>query len=153
MTSFYYLRQGLTFRVNSLTALELNDEKNQLSKKVHEVLELPERRVNVLINGNVFTEETVHQLVEKYSGNKYFFLHILQQDKTNLLVDRKQQIDIHTLSKQGFQALTPYDMILIDTSGQVRNAYVKDDISFKKFVQHLSVLLPVEQSKKIILER
>ena len=153
LVSFYYLRQGLSFRINSLTALELNEEKDKLSEKVREAIELPKGRVNVLINSDVLDEGTVDQLVDKFGGNAYFTLHVLEKDNPNSSEHLKHQTNIHTLSTQSLNALKPYDMILVDTSGQVRNAYIHDDKSFKKFVQHLSVLLPVEQSRKIILER
>jgi hypothetical protein len=154
LISFYYLRQGLSFRVSALDALEQSEEESKLTEEVTKLLAIEKGIVNVLIKEHDFETDKIDDLYAKFKGNQYFLLHTFyegDEQKSSAILGKN-----HTQSKILKEQMSLFEsakIILIDTSGQVRGTYGNDESDFKQFIRHLSVLLPVQRSRTVVLER
>ena len=146
--SYLYLRQGLSFRINALDALKVDEADLALQSSLEERIKYAPNAVNAIIDANTVDATQIKDVYEKYKGNKYF--NLITLGGVNELGEKHQMA---TSSNELNKTFEDVDMVLVDTSGQVRQSYVYSDDEFKKFVQELTVLLPVESSKKIKLDR
>jgi len=147
--SYLFLRNGLTFRINALDALEISDTDEALTKELSKTYSIVPGLVNVLMDANSIAPNRVSQIFEKYKGHKYFHLSTIGKSGS---IDSHKYRNLEE-SPALMKIIDDIDMILIDTSGRVRESYTYSEESFKDFIQHLTVLLPVEPSKKIKLDR
>ncbi|MEE9373233.1 MAG: hypothetical protein V3V00_09295 [Saprospiraceae bacterium] len=155
MLSYVYLRQGLSFRINAIESLKQDEEDLVLTKNLQSEVEFVPKMVNAVVNISKVDLTKAQQLYEKYKGNNFFHLTTysatkLESTTNNIWGEKHFQLETSPKLQNIFSM---HDMILVDTSGQVRESYQYDEETFKTFIQHLSVLLPIESSKKIKLER
>ena len=154
LISYIYLRQGLTFRIESIATLKQDSTEKELSKAIRDNFDLEESMVNVMVNGKKINGDIGSRFYKKFTGNKSFYMNTFISSNDNPYTEvLKVNHSLIAMNDKQRLSILNYDMILIDTSGDVRQAYVYDEEEFKKFIQHLSVLLPVESSKKITLDR
>jgi hypothetical protein len=151
MLSYFYLRQGLSFRIDAIEALKQSNEDIQLTKDLVPQIEIKGDLVNAIADIDDVSLSQMNEVYEKYQGNKYFTLATYSNSNQTSTWGEKHRL---LSSSPGLDKIfESKDLILIDTSGQVRESYEYSEKNFKSFIQHLSVLLPVESSKKIKLER
>ncbi|MDG2450115.1 MAG: hypothetical protein P8M34_10770 [Saprospiraceae bacterium] len=151
MLSYVYLRQGLSFRIDAIEALKQSKVDIDLTNVFVPEVDLVPEMVNAFVDMDDVPKAQMKEVYDKYQGNKYFSLSTYSEISENETWGEKHKL---VLSNQVLEKVfMEHDLILVDTSGQVRESYSYSNESFKKFIQHLSVLLPVESSKKIKLER
>lgn len=154
MISYMYLRQGLTFRMDSIAALKQSDKEVELTKKLSKIIDIEEGMVNACLNSDKIDITKLDMLYDKYRGHKHFFLTTYSGNSESPSIKTLgEKHRIEKVSESELNSIENLEMLLVDTSGQVRETYVYDEEVFKTFVQNLSVLLPVEESKKIKLDR
>jgi len=154
LISYLYLREGLSFRIEAISALKQDEYENKLTEEFNGVFAISPKKVNAFVSADTISKVYRDEIFNKFKGNKYFQLctYKSSESKTsnNLLAENHVEIN---LSKGQKELVENIDMLLIDTSGEIRETYQYSEEEFKSFIQHLSVLLPVESSKKIKLER
>lgn len=151
LLSYVYLRQGLSFRIDAIEALKQNADDIKLTEDLVPQIDVIPDMVNAIVDLDDVTELRMQEVYDKYQGNQFFALGTFSStNETETFGDKHYTI---TPSQDLGVIFKSEDLILIDTSGQVRESYEFSEENFKSFIQHLSVLLPVESSKKIKLER
>ncbi len=118
------------------------------------MLTIEKGMVNVLIKRDDFDSSAIDDLHKKFQKNKYFCIHTFYEvgvPELSAIIDKNYMQS--KITKEQKAIFDSGEIILIDTSGLVRATYSDDESDFKEFIRHLSVLLPMEQSRKIVLER
>ena len=126
----------------------------ELTKKLPAVFPLKKGLVNVLLIEKDFDNHQITDLYSNFHGNKYFFLHTFHEEAESELYPVLGDSHIRSrLSKKQKALFGAQNIILMDTLRQVRRTYASRQSDFDEFVRHLTVLLPMERSRKIVLER
>lgn len=146
--SYFYLRKGLEYRLESLDQL-------QEKKVAPEVLSLVESRAP--FNGNA-------RLIHFPGSQKEAEMELLKSVDDQIVDRARFEIvsfsdDSKSLEEQkilfvGTAEPSPeIQFMMIDTSNVVRSTYIYNDELGKDIIRHLSVLVPVPTSRSVTLNR
>ena len=160
--SYLYLRSGFLYRVEVLHELESKGESSnsmdcdalassgeidldpktlllaQFSNPVHE----QELKTKLRLLNDQFSDSETFQMVWLMDSGS---VPDLDADENILLCEMDA-------SQLNF-VFEDHELVLVDTSMQIRNRYLYSVEKFKRVVEHLAIILPREKKKNIVLQR
>lgn len=147
--SFFYLRAGLKYRLESQEQLEAQEISESLKKSIIDVI--TPYHVSLLHLGGDADEDGLDLLskIDDRIVERDFFEVITNASlsslppKTNIL---SKDINVSSESNQ-------VQFVLLDTSGVVRHLYNFGEDHSKSLIRHLSVVIPMPKSREIKLNR
>ena len=147
--SFFFLRNGIQYRIDSLDQLAPKVIDSQLQGVI---------KLSAPFNGNA---RLIHipgeQVNEELQILQRLDEKIVDRERFDIisLMDEPEQFEDHNISFNSSNHFVRFDeqFVLIDTSEIVRGVYPFEKGLEKVLIRHLSVVIPIPKRKSITLQR
>lgn len=153
--SYYYLDKGYNYRMTALKEIEpkgiIQDVKvvGAEQENLHQVLN---KQTSLIYHGalNQENREVIDRVFEKYGERDLFQIFGLHKDSSTLnRVDLWQEF---VVADEDI-LFDSEDMILVDTSYQIRSRYMFEEQDIKDMVKHVAIVIPLPTRKTVRLKR
>lgn len=143
--SYYYLRTGLEYRIDSVSDLE----EKEVPTEIKSILSSNrgEGRAALFHLGSSAEKDVLMKLSKKVVDRSYFDVFSVLRD------EELAKSDILQLPETSLDVQSPYSFVLVDSSGVVRNTYEKGTDHSKELIRHLAVVVPLPKNRNIELKR
>lgn len=161
--SYLYLRSGFMYRLEALQTLESKGDFPDSLLCLNSSSDLQSTKLNRKTLLLAQFKDTGHEeelknnlrlLNDQFSDSKTFQMVWLLDSSVNKSLN--QDLDILNCNVDKLQLdelFLDNELMLVDTSLQIRNRYSYSAERFKKVVEHLAIILPREKRKNIVLQR
>lgn len=137
--SYFYLKSGFVYRLNSLEELQQKNIDNDLNHLLD----------SIVPDNNKVSLVYLQRAGDNLANDQLAAIEEQIVDRTNFQTIRVDAADTRLLN-QVDQSVSFY---LLDTAGVVRNYYESDDETLKRIIRHLSVVIPMPKRRNVRLQR
>lgn len=147
--SYFYLRAGLKYRLESQNQLLAPEVDSIMKRQILNVIS-DHTAALVHLGGNNDTQGiNLLQQIDERIVDRDFFEIVSNADSTTIQSKNK----VRFVGSDHINGLDSIQFVLVDTAGVLRHLYYFNEDHSKTLIRHLSVVIPMPQSREIKLNR
>jgi len=128
--SWFYLKEGLDYRKGALLELTPKDSIPRDSDSLQIIF----GKTSIIVIDSLVKNDIIEKIREQFKNTPGFQVSFISENSTSALPAE--------YLKDVWVRYAGNSFVLIDTAGNIRNAYKNDSLSIKKLVEHTAIVIP-----------